>query len=878
MKKRIISILLVGLFLVSSVSFLASCGTTEPTAPPAGPTAAPTAPPEGETLEEVIASAVANLEVYVDWQKKVCEYTTENAAKLDSTLTAAKAAVQAATDKEAAKAAYTAEFLKLAAVEGTAKKYTLRDYTSASPSTWNPHSWVTNGDQVIMSYAEMGLVDVAMKSEGEYMWVYEMATAVEDITAQATAEQKAKWNIKDGQVGRMYKVTLNPLAKWENGTPINADTYVYSMKQLLDSKMKNSRSDLYWSGENAIYNADIWFNQDKKGEMNLQPISGLTYKTIKELIDAGKELYVDMAGFWGVQAGETGFAAITDETKYRDEAVPEGEAEDYVSGKYIFETYLADGAPYNSYASSYVYYNAGIIPEISWEDVGFYKTGEYEFVWVCKNEQSMFNFLISAGSNWIVYEELYEAGKKEEGGLIVTDYATAADKYMAYGPYKLASFEAKKQFALTKNENWYGYTDGKHVAQYMTTDIVVNIITDHNTEIQMFLKGELDSLALTSDDLAEYGASDYLLKTPETYSMKFSFNTSLEVLKKLEETRKDGKNVQILSNTNFIKAMSWCFDRETWTKEVTAGELPQVALLSNLYFYDVENDPTSVYRNSKQAMKGIVEYYGLEYGEGKRYETLKEAYNACTGFDMTQAKELFNKAYTEAIAAGIYTEGQEILIHVGAAKGAVTDELTKQEKKFNEFLAAGTAGTPFEGKVKVVYEYNINDRYGDCSDGVRECCYGGLGGAAFYPYRCFNSYIDESQAVGGKITEGNYDPKAHMITVTYDFDGDGTAETVEDSAWNWNASITEGGKYFTAPHDLKLTVLSAIECGILDAGHCFPITVTAIVSMNGMKVKQATTNYNIMYGYGGIRLMTFNYSDTEWDAFVQSQGGTLNYK
>ena len=41
--------------------------------------------------------------------------------------------------------------------------------------------------------------------------------------------------------------------------------------------------------------------------------------------------------------------------------------------------------------------------------------------------------------------------------------------------------------------------------------------------------------------------------------------------------------------------------------------------------------------------------------------------------------------------------------------------------------------------------------------------------------------------------------------------------------------------------------------------------------------KTDTENYNIMYGYGGIRLMTYNYDDEAWAKYVADQGGTLSY-
>ena len=33
-----------------------------------------------------------------------------------------------------------------------------------------------------------------------------------------------------------------------------------------------------------------------------------------------------------------------------------------------------------------------------------------------------------------------------------------------------------------------------------------------------------------------------------------------------------------------------------------------------------------------------------------------------------------------------------------------------------------------------------------------------------------------------------------------------------------------------------------------------------------------------MYGYGGLRLMTYTYNDADWAAYVKSVGGTLSYE
>ena len=45
-----------------------------------------------------------------------------------------------------------------------------------------------------------------------------------------------------------------------------------------------------------------------------------------------------------------------------------------------------------------------------------------------------------------------------------------------------------------------------------------------------------------------------------------------------------------------------------------------------------------------------------------------------------------------------------------------------------------------------------------------------------------------------------------------------------------------------------------------------------------MKVQNGADEYNIMYDFGGIRHMTYNYDDEAWDKYVKEQGGILNYE
>ena len=63
-----------------------------------------------------------------------------------------------------------------------------------------------------------------------------------DVTAAVKAANNNKYGIPESATaGYAYTIKLNPNAKWENGTAINADTYIYSMKELLNPKLMNYR-------------------------------------------------------------------------------------------------------------------------------------------------------------------------------------------------------------------------------------------------------------------------------------------------------------------------------------------------------------------------------------------------------------------------------------------------------------------------------------------------------------------------------------------------------------------------------------------------------------------------------------------------------------
>ena len=766
--------------------------------------------------------------------------------------------------------------LSLAACGGTNKddaSYTYNVYMEASPTNWNPHTWEMNADSEIMSYIEMGLVDVQIAADGvNFEWVMEMAEDINDITA--TYADKEKWGITE-DAGRVWEIKLNKAAQWADGTAINADTYVYSMQQLLSSEMKNYRAGNYVSGDSAIAGAAGYFNNDKVGEDFYVTLAEAGFATIADAQAAGKDIYVDIEGAWGVvKADGNNWASINDEEKVRDEAVAEGEDGDYISPKEIYEAMFAPGAPYESYAPSYCGVVGGQYEETSWDEVGLVKVDDYTILYITNLPIDEFNFFTACTSNWIVYKDLYEAGKSQTGDLTATNYGTSADTYMSYGPYKLASFETDKQFVLEKNDKWYGYTDGKHENQYQTTKVVYQIVADHNTQLQLFNQGKLDSVSLSADDMATYKMSDYLLQTDQTYTFRWIFATDLEALKALEVEANDGSNKRVLSYDDFRKAISYSMDRAKFCTEATSAYKPAFVLLNSLYYYNIAEDTNSIYRNTDEAKKAILNVYDVPYDENT---DLDAEVAKITGYDVEAAKALFQSVYEQAKADGNYTDGQAITIKCCASAAAdLSAEDKTQETLMNEFVKAATVGTGFEGKISFVFESGRSARYDDVAAGKIEMIRGAWGGAAFYPFNAMRCYTDATYA--GTIHEScGWDPETATIDITFDFDGDGTAETVKDTFFNWSQAIAAGGK-LASNMPARLYVLATVESAVVKEYQCIPWASETACSLYSMKQEMGTTQYNIMYGYGGIRHMRYNYTDAEWEKFVAEEGGTLSYE
>ncbi|NLW21226.1 MAG: hypothetical protein GXY84_07650 [Clostridiales bacterium] len=745
---------------------------------------------------------------------------------------------------------------------------------------WNPHTWETSDDSIILDYITTGFYAYKLNTAKDgYSVMPEMAA---ELPVDVTSEYVGQLGVEEGETAKAWRIALNQNAVWENGEKITADNYIYSMQQQLNPKMLNRRADSFYDGDFSIVNAKNYLYAGQVAYTKLGE------ETVEAAQEAGKDLFIDIHEFWGMAGALDAegneapkYVSITDETLYRDLAVEDEEADEaWVSGKYIFDTYLAPGAQYNSYAGEYMATSA-IMSGATWDEVGLKKVDDYtiDIILEKKVEEASFYMPYNMSSNWLVYEPLYEASKKffdadgaevateEEAASVTTDYQTTIEKTMGYGPYKLTYFELDKQFTLERNDTWYGYSDGRHLGQYQTDRIVYTVIAEQATRLLAFLAGELDTVGLQSQDMEKYASSKYISYEPQSFTTKITFNTDYEKL------LSHGTNSQVVVVDEFRQAFAFALDREHFATAYTAAGSAGYGMLNYLYTYNPFTG--AIYRDSDPAKEALVNTYGVTFGEGKDYATLDEAYEAMTGYDMAKAQALMATAYDKAVDAGIYDGESEVKIDFRVYNA---DEIYVQMFTYLDTqVQEAVKGSGFDGKLSLNMTVDP-DYYETMYSGGADMIFTTWGGAAMAPFGMMAQVYTDAADGSGNQMEVGFD--TDKIALTYTVNG----EQITESLRNWTIWANNGanelldskiGKFGDLTYESRCAFYAKMEEAYLAYYVTTPLYYRNVASLESQKVNFPVDTYLQLVAFGGISYMTYNYDDAGWADYIANN--TLEY-
>lgn len=809
--------------------------------------------------------------------------------------------------------------------------FTYKDAVGQLATNWNPHTYQTNDDAYPADFIRAGLYTFVFNDElhpvdgkdpySGYKIIPEMAASEPvDVTEQVKKDHPEFGIPESVTSGYAYTIDLNKNACWQDGTKIDADTYVYSMQMLLDSKLLNYRASDYYTQSLCIAGAENYANSGRTvkkenssdGEALDYEFSALVKGADGNYTTAdGKAAYFGLKTAYAWMGGSNsladyagaGYVAAADWKTLNDAADSEGYApvnDATIAALYNFTGSDTWGNETKDQLGYYVSYDK-VYDVVSYDTVGLYKTGEYQITLVLAKALAGFNLLYNLSSNWIVYKDLYEANLKQDGDAWTSTYNTSVETTMSYGPYKLVSYQADKSMRFEKNETWYGWTDDVHVyvdpedgktyRMYQTTAIDTQVVAEADTQKMMFLKGELMTYGLQADDFDQYRSSEYCYATPQETIYFMIFNGYKDVLDNREaaadfDTAK--YDLQTMSLTSFRKAVALTYDKELFASTISPARSGGYGLIGTAYIYDP--DTGARYRDTDQAKKALCAFYNVDIS---KFASLDEAVDSITGYDPVSAKEFYKEAFDEAVKAGYITDKDndgkaDQTVRIEYCASVINSFMEKTVDYLNQKMAEVTVGTPFEGKI----EFYLSAPYGnDWSDkiksGLSDIVLGGWSGSALDPFGLSDLYVNPSRQYDAKW----FNAAGVDLTLTVDVAKVGAPADMKEVTMNlkqWSdalngETVTVNGVDYNfgegiAEISTRLDILAAIETRVLQTYDYIPMLQNGSMSLLSQQVYYVVEEYNPIMGRGGIAYLKYNYNDAEWTAFVSSQpNGELKY-
>ena len=679
--------------------------------------------------------------------------------------------------------------------------YTYRDHISQMPKSWNPHNWTSSSEQYIVKLTAPGLYTFGINEEGTgYELQPDMAAGA---PVDVTAEYAGYYGVPgDADWGYAYRIPLNPDAVWDDGTPITADTYLYSMKQLLSSEYDYDRADRFVNGQLRLANALDYCMQDQVGTRIYRSLADAGYRDVSEARNDGIEnLYINVGAFWGLNKD---WLSIYDNDLIRDEAVPSGKSEDYVSAKYLYNNYLADGQAYSAYQSTFVGLLEKTVEETDFDDVGILKTGEYELTLILEKAASAQVLQAELTEGWLVREELYGP-----------EYGTSVETSSSCGPYKLTQLE-EQGFLLERNKKWFGYVDGLYEGQYQADAVSCQVYATRE-EIQDAFDGNLLDTAVLSE----------MQSMTQSSMTNLTLNTSMRALKKRET---DGVNKRILYMPEFRKAISLAVNREELAANWVSDGKSALGLLGSGYVTDLAAGER--YRNSIPGQHALEQIYG----------------NTETGYQVETAAALLQSAYDSALENDYIGENDAVELEILVSG---EEDYADVVAFLQEAIQTAAEGTSLENRIKLVLTADPawEDRV---QNGDFDMTFATKTGTIWDPWSVMADYCMEDRKL-----EFGFEPSVELCTLSlWDI-----PMTKTYRGWY---EVLVNGKYADYPLETRVAILAGLEYGLLSGYNSIPLYEQTVSRVDSGRIQRAVAGETPMLGSEGVRYAVFIGDDAQW--------------
>ena len=239
---------------------------------------------------------------------------------------------------------------------------------------------------------------------------------------------------------------------------------------------------------------------------------------------------------------------------------------------------------------------------VAWEEVGIKKVDDMtiQVTLTAPANAALVMRHFSKNNSAPIYQPLFEKCLAADG--TSTTYGTTMDKIISSGAYKFTQWVDGATYVYEKNENFAK-------ADAIALDgVVLTVVEDAGTRLQMFEAGQLDSVGLDAAGRDKYGDDPRVSVEMGRRVYSIEFNTA--------NTEKP-----IISNENFRLALLYATDRASLGKLIS--QEPALSLVSG----------TSVAREDGTTFRQLADAAGYQ--------------PANNGYDPEKAKTYFEKALQE---------------------------------------------------------------------------------------------------------------------------------------------------------------------------------------------------------------------------------------
>ena len=768
--------------------------------------------------------------------------------------------------------------------------YTYNSSLSTFPTNWNPHTNQTATDSEILDYigAPFFVFDYNETEDGYAL----VPGAAADYPEDVTADYIGQFGLTEEAENQAWKVTIRDDLVWEDGTPITAQDYVESYKRLLAPEAQNYRADGTYTGNMVIHNAKNYLKQGSteyvdegvlgiadfvKAEdgtyttQNGDPVYAAVSYVISYLgdslasyVDGYGDAYFDVSRWEELKAlaNEEGLVPLTDDV-YE-----------------MLKTTITGNPNWNedeSYLPNYMVYSYSY-PAVEWSDVGVLALSDTELVYVIDKPLSGFYLYYAMTDSYLVKLDLYDSLTSVVDGVYTNTYGTSAETTMSCGPFKLTSFQADKQYTFERNDLFYGMEEGV----YQTTHWVVDYVPEPATKLELFQQGKLDVYGLSAEDMEKFSLSDYCYYATGDSTFAMVFNPDFGALQEQQAAAGENINKTIITLPEFRQAMSYALNRDEFCLATSPTNSAAFGLYSTLIISDPESG--TAYRTTDVAKDVLAKFWGVseEYGEGKMYADIDEAVESITGYNLAKAQELFNAAYDKAIEEKLMDEDDKVEIKIGTPNNTSTFYNNGYEFMVNNYTEA-VKGTKLEGKLIFSRDDTLGNAFSDALKNNQVDMLFGVGwtGSTLDPYGLMEAYIAPSY---------QYDDSTDFSAIEMTVAIDGVEYTA--SVADWYEVMMGNPMTITAADgttmeyscgnadgdpETRLQILGAMEGAVLLNYNFIPIMDDSSAQLRGEQVGYYTEDYIFGMGFGGMKYMSYNYTDAEWDAYVAANNGELDY-